>query len=107
MNILVTGANGQLGSELQLLAKEMTQFNWLFTDVEEMDITDEKSILKNFDAFKPNVLINAAAYTAVDKAETDSELAYSINTEAVKHITNICNMKNCFFCSCFIGLCLS
>jgi dTDP-4-dehydrorhamnose reductase len=89
--VLVTGKNGQLGSELQLLAKEYGQFEFSFTDVAELDITDEQKVNAFFENNRPVICINAAAYTAVDKAETDKELALKINAEAVGYLAANCN----------------
>jgi dTDP-4-dehydrorhamnose reductase len=89
--ILVTGKNGQLGNELQLLAKDFDQFEFNFTDVEELDITDEQKVNVFFAEEKPVICINTAAYTAVDKAETDKDLALKINGEAVSYLASNCN----------------
>ena len=84
--ILVTGSNGQLGSELKVLEKEFAQFEFVFTDVAELDLTDEAAIEKACAELKPAFLLNCAAYTAVDKAETDLELATKINATASKYL---------------------
>ncbi|HEX7411716.1 MAG TPA: dTDP-4-dehydrorhamnose reductase [Bacteroidales bacterium] len=83
MKILVTGSKGQLGNELRELASEFPQFDFLYTDVEELDITDAAKVRELFADNKPDVVINCAAYTAVDKAESDETLAYLINATAV------------------------
>lgn len=87
MNILVTGAKGQLGKELQTLVRNKQnsiQHNFFFTDKNELDITDKKSI-ENYLAKKEiSTIINCAAYTAVDKAEEERELADLINHKAVE-----------------------
>jgi len=82
MKILVTGSNGQLGSELRLLSKEFPQNNFIFTDVEELDITNPEKVDAFFRAEKPDVTINCAAYTAVDNAEKEFEKALLINASA-------------------------
>ena len=82
MNILVTGSNGQLGNELRTLAPAFPGCHFIFTDVAELDITSEPAIHRFMEAEKPAVLINCAAYTAVDKAETDAETAFLINATA-------------------------
>ena len=82
----MTGANGQLGNELRVLSKKHAQHTWLFTDVEELDITDESAVNGFFAGKKIDVCINAAAYTAVDKAESEPELAYAINAKGVRAI---------------------
>jgi dTDP-4-dehydrorhamnose reductase len=83
--ILVTGANGQLGSELKKLSKD-EQFEFVFTDVNELDITDIQACTVFFDKVKPHFVINCAAWTAVDKAESDKQLAWKINVDAVKNL---------------------
>ena len=86
MNILVTGCNGQLGSEMQLLEKENPQHTFFNTDVEELDITDQDAIEK-FVAYNGiDGIVNCAAYTAVDKAETNEELCTRLNAEAPAYL---------------------
>lgn len=82
MKILVTGSNGQLGSELRVLAPGITGMEFLFTDYNELDITDEAQINAFFAAEKPAWVINCAAYTAVDKAESEPEAAMRLNADA-------------------------
>ena len=72
--ILVTGANGQLGNEIRNLAGSFPDFEFLFTDVAELNITDEKAIENCAATEKIAVIINCAAYTAVDKAEQEQEM---------------------------------
>ena len=83
MKILITGSKGQLGNELRELAGEFPQFDFLYTDVEELDITDAKKVDGYFVKCKPDAVINCAAFTAVDKAESDEPLALLINATAV------------------------
>ncbi len=88
--ILVTGKNGQVGNELVKLSAQYPQFDYEFTDVAELDITNAE-LVGNFCAErKPVCCINAAAYTAVDKAETDKALALKINAEAVGILAENC-----------------
>jgi dTDP-4-dehydrorhamnose reductase len=87
--ILVIGAKGQLGNEFQNLAKKYS-FQFFFYDVAEMDITNKELVEKGIAALKPDYLINCAAYTAVDKAEVDKELAFAINANAVKYLAQAC-----------------
>jgi dTDP-4-dehydrorhamnose reductase len=82
--ILVTGKNGQLGSELQMLASSFdAEYDFLFVDRSQLDLSSNDSIDNFFAAYTPSVVINCAAYTAVDKAETDREAAFQINGAAV------------------------
>lgn len=82
--ILVTGGNGQLGSELKELSNDYSQFEFIFTDVEELDITNEEAVDQAFAESSPDFVLNCAAYTAVDKAESDLDLATKINATAPK-----------------------
>ena len=90
MKILITGSNGQLGSEIKALAEGYTHFEFLYTDVNELNITDEASVTHYFALHSPDVVINCAAYTAVDKAETEKENSFLINTEAVGNLAEVC-----------------
>jgi dTDP-4-dehydrorhamnose reductase len=93
-NILVTGSKGQLGNEMQLIAKKNPDFAYFFTDVDELDITNFEAIDDFVVSNKIDGIVNCAAYTAVDKAETDIELCYKINTEAVKNIAEAAKIHN-------------
>lgn len=86
MNILVTGCNGQLGNEMLLLQAEYAQHVWLNTDVNELDITDKAAIERFVEANEIGGIVNCAAYTAVDKAETDPLMARKLNAEAPAHL---------------------
>lgn len=92
--VLVTGQNGQLGNELKLLAGEYNQFDYIFTDVMELDIADAIKVTHFFTEHKPSFCINAAAYTAVDKAETEKEITLKINAEAVGNLAENCARLN-------------
>ena len=92
-NILVTGANGQLGSELQNISTN-TQHRFYFTDIEELDLTDIRSIQQYFIGKNISFCINCAAYTAVDKAETDIENAIAVNVNAVRNLAGVCAVNN-------------
>ena len=86
-NVLVTGANGQLGNELKKLAGRLNlPFKFIFTDVSELDVTDRDQIANFIRDYSIPYIINCAAYTAVDKAETDVEKAYLVNEKAVENI---------------------
>ena len=82
MNILVTGANGQLGNEMQVLASENLQHTYFFTDVQELDICDELAVYAYVSEHKIDIIVNCAAYTAVDKAEDNVELCDKLNNIA-------------------------
>ncbi len=78
-NILITGANGQLGNEMRLLAEVNKEYAYFFTDVAELDICDEQAV-RNFVAeHQIDIIVNCAAYTAVDKAEDNQELCDKLN----------------------------
>jgi dTDP-4-dehydrorhamnose reductase len=88
--ILVTGSNGQLGKELQDLAPSFSQFEFVFLSKEDMPIHNFELVRVFFDSVKPAYCINCAAYTAVDKAESEKELAFQINGEAVGVLAAVC-----------------
>ncbi len=92
LKILVTGSKGQLGSEIKYLSPS-TPYQFTFVDLEEMDLGDESAIHRFFEGKQFDFVINCAAYTAVDKAEEDSSLAYRINSDAVGVIAGICLEK--------------
>lgn len=78
-NILVTGANGQLGNEMRLLAEVNKEYTYFFTDVTELDICDEEAVMNFVTAHQIDIIVNCAAYTAVDKAEDNQELCDKLN----------------------------
>jgi dTDP-4-dehydrorhamnose reductase len=88
MNILVTGCKGQLGTELQKIAS--VEHQWFFTDVDTLDICDKAAVEACFATNKIDACINCAAYTAVDKAEDEPELATLINSFAPKVLADAC-----------------
>ncbi|MBR1513195.1 MAG: dTDP-4-dehydrorhamnose reductase [Bacteroidales bacterium] len=88
MNILVTGCKGQLGTELQKIADPC--HHWFFTDVDTLDICDETAVEAYFEAHEIEVCINCAAYTAVDKAEDEPDLAEKINVFAPQILAETC-----------------
>ena len=88
--ILVTGSNGQLGKELQELSSSYAQFEFFFLSREDMPINQFELVRHFFDTLKPTYCINCAAYTAVDKAESERELASQINSEAVGVLAAVC-----------------
>ncbi|EYA25893.1 dTDP-4-dehydrorhamnose reductase [Bacteroides fragilis str. 1007-1-F  len=79
---MVTGANGQLGNEMQVLARENLQHTYFFTDVQELDICDEQAVYAYVSEHKIDIIVNCAAYTAVDKAEDNVELCDKLNNIA-------------------------
>ena len=85
MNILVTGANGQLGNEMRIVAKNSAD-NYIFTDVAELDITNAAAVEKMVKDNDVNVIVNCAAYTNVDKAEDDREFAEILNAKAAENL---------------------
>ena len=92
--IAVSGKAGQLGSELRELSKLFTGFDFVFTDKDELNIASTEAIEQFFEANKPNFFINCAAYTAVDKAESDKDTSYLMNATAVGNIATLCNRYN-------------
>lgn len=88
-NILVTGGNGQLASEIKELSASFTNDSFFFTDVSDLDITNHTAVENFIKTNKINLIINCAAYTAVDKAESEPELANAINHLAVKNLATI------------------
>jgi len=88
MNILITGANGQLGSELKALSQKFSNINFHFTDVEDLDITDRDRLPKYIANKNFEFIINCAAYTNVDKAEEDKDKAFLINQTAVRNLVS-------------------
>ncbi len=86
-NVLVTGGNGQLGRELhRLTEKTDTPFHFIFTDVDTLDITNEQQVTDFVEENAIEYIVNCAAYTAVDKAETDADAAYRINCLGAQHL---------------------
>jgi dTDP-4-dehydrorhamnose reductase len=94
MVILVTGASGQLGQSFQFIANEYNDYKFVFKNSKELDVTNSTQVDNAFDLIKPNFCINCAAYTAVDKAETETDLAYKINVLAVENLANSCKKQN-------------
>lgn len=89
--IIVVGATGQLGSEINMLSQHYPQYEFIFLSESDLSILDFEAVRKVFEHQKPAFLINCAAYTAVDKAETDRETAFKVNTEAVSFMAALCN----------------
>lgn len=91
--ILVTGSNGQLGSELKVIAT-YEPFEFIFTDVEELNLIKAEAVNSFFNTYKIDYCINCAAYTAVDRAEKDVSAARAINVEAVQNLAEACIINN-------------
>ena len=95
--ILVTGANGQLGQCLQKISSQFEEFEFIFTDSETLDITNKEEVNDFFWQNAPDFCINAAAYTAVDLAETDVEKAFLVNAEGTENLAEACAENNAQF----------
>ena len=95
--ILVTGSNGQLGKELQQIALSFSFFEFAFFSREDLPIHDVEKVKDLFKIHHPQYVINCAAYTAVDKAETEKEQAFQINGESVGVLARICKEHYCKF----------
>lgn len=93
MKWLITGANGQLGSCMQDLLNDMGE-PFLAVDVSQLDITDSQAVDRLLDDYQPEVVVNAAAYTAVDKAESDSELAEKVNVVGPANLASWCDRND-------------
>lgn len=93
-NILVTGAKGQLGSEIRALASKYTGYTFFFTDVEELDITNHQAVATFLEDSSIHTIINCAAFTAVDKAEEQQVLADAINHLSVENFSRLAKGKN-------------
>lgn len=89
MKILVTGSNGQLGNEIRVASTLYSGFQFLFTDVADLDICDKNALSHFVSEYAVDAIVNCAAYTAVDKAEEDVELCYRINRDAVRNIAEV------------------
>ncbi len=93
--IVITGANGQLGRELQKIASDYTNFSFIYTDVNELDITDKISVKSFFSNKDIDFIINCAAYTNVDGAENEVSLAEKINITGHENLSEISNKYSC------------
>jgi dTDP-4-dehydrorhamnose reductase len=91
--IVVTGANGQLGSEIKVLAAQYPDFDFVFTDIADFPLDKSEEIIANFNRIQPDIVINCAAYTAVDKAEQDQTTADAINHLAIATLADLCQQS--------------
>lgn len=94
MNILITGSNGQLGNEMRTIAAQYAKHNFIFTDIAELDLTKLNEVERFFVEHKPQLVVNCAAYTAVDKAEDDVDLCFLVNKTAVENLAKACKMND-------------
>lgn len=90
MKILILGAKGMLGNELAKVFADVNEYEVILWDRDELDITNEKAVQEKLSAMLPEVVINSAAYTAVDKAESEEEIVYRINGIAVGYLAEAC-----------------
>lgn len=97
MVVLVTGANGQLGQAIQSVVGNFPTLDLIFYSSSELNITDTTNCESVFEKFKPNFCINTAAYTAVDKAETEPEKAYAINVVGAQNLAQVCKRTTPFY----------
>lgn len=93
MNILVTGANGQLGNEMRIVSQGSYD-SYIFTDVDELDITNRDAVMDFVRDNNIKVVVNCAAYTNVDKAEDDEKTAELINAQAVEYLASACKANH-------------
>ncbi|WP_353083421.1 dTDP-4-dehydrorhamnose reductase [Flavobacterium sp.] len=90
MVVLVTGANGQLGQAIEFISGNYPEINFVFCDSSELDITNKENCRETFIKYKPNFCINTAAYTAVDKAESETQKAHLINVIGPTNLAETC-----------------
>ena len=90
-NVLVTGASGQLGACFKKISKNYSEFNFIFKSSSEADITDKPKLEKLFSEIKFDWVINCAAYTNVEKAESEEEKTFKINATGAKNLAEVCN----------------
>ncbi len=94
MVVLVTGANGQLGQALQFISGNYPEMNFVFCDSAALDITNLENCETVFQEHQPNFCINAAAYTAVDKAESEPQIAFDVNANGSENLAITCKKHN-------------
>lgn len=93
--ILVTGANGQLGNELKVVSKKFYGYDFIFTDINELDLTNPDHLSEFIRMNNPDWIINCAAYTLVDKAESEPDIAMLVNGTSVRNITDAIKGSEC------------
>ena len=94
MVVLVSGANGQLGQAIQSISGKYPEIDFVFCSSDRLNITDLDNVKAVFNQYKPDFCINAAAYTAVDKAETEQDKAHLINVVGAKNLASVCKENN-------------
>ncbi|HDP74792.1 MAG TPA: dTDP-4-dehydrorhamnose reductase [Bacteroidales bacterium] len=94
MRVLITGSNGQLGRAIKKESQNFESLKLYFTDIEETDICSKESVKAAFEKYTPNIVVNCAAYTAVDSAEDERENAYALNAQAPANLAEQCVTKN-------------
>jgi dTDP-4-dehydrorhamnose reductase len=95
--ILVTGSNGQLGNEMKVVSKNFYGYDFIFTDIDTLDLTNKEQTSEFIKKSKPDWIINCAAYNLVDKAESEPDTAMLVNGDAVKNITEVIRGSECRF----------
>jgi dTDP-4-dehydrorhamnose reductase len=95
--ILITGANGQLGNELKVVSKNFYGYDFIFTDIDTLDLTNLQQTEEFIKRTRPDWIINCAAYNLVDKAESEPEVAMLVNGTAVKNIADVIKGSECRF----------
>ncbi len=90
MKILVTGADGQVGKELQFISQDNLDIDFIFVNKSNLDIINEENVNALFSTLQPDICINCAAYTAVDKAETDVDLCHKVNAMGPLYLAQAC-----------------
>jgi dTDP-4-dehydrorhamnose reductase len=92
--VLVTGANGQLGSEIAVLSKNYPKYEWIFADRTKITLNDLDLLQAQLKEIQPDIILNCGAYTGVDKAETEKELAFTVNYSAIELIAKYAAKNN-------------
>jgi dTDP-4-dehydrorhamnose reductase len=95
--ILITGANGQLGNELKVTSKNFYGYEYIFTDIDKLDLTNKDQVAEFIKQSRPDWIVNCAAYNLVDKAEKEPDMAMLINSTAVNNITEVIKGSECKF----------
>ena len=93
--VLVTGANGQLGNEMKVVSKSFYGYDFIFTDIETLDITDKKKTSEFIQSSNPDWIVNCSAYNLVDKAESEPDIALLVNGTSVKNIAEVIRGTEC------------